>query len=50
MSRAGLSEQHVKKAFDLVRVSEIVGKPILTNDHKEYWVLDGKVVYLHSVT
>ncbi|MGA2784260.1 MAG: hypothetical protein ABSF09_06155 [Candidatus Bathyarchaeia archaeon] len=44
----GLLKQYVKKEFDLVKISNMTSRPILTNDHKEYWVIDGSVVYIYS--
>ena len=41
-------KQYVKKEFDLVKISNMTSRPILTNDHKEYWVIDGNVVYIYS--
>lgn len=41
-------KQYVKKEFDLVKISNMTSRPILTNDHKEYWVIDGSVVYIYS--
>ena len=41
-------KQYVKKEFDLVKISNMTSRPILTHDHKEYWVIDGNVVYIYS--
>jgi len=50
MNREGLLEVRLKKDIDMMRISEIVHRPILTYDYKEYWILDGNVANTYSVT
>ncbi len=43
---SGLLRQEVKKPEDLMRIAEDIRKPILTHDHKEYWMIDGNCVFI----
>lgn len=38
-------EVELKNDSDLIRISDLTHKPIITQNHEEYWVLDGNIAY-----
>ena len=47
IEKDGTKTVTVKNSADLIKISELLHKPVLTRDYKTYSVVDGSVTYAY---